>query len=338
MLSRVAEALYWAGRYTERAENTARFIDVNLHMSLDSPIAFSDQWEPLVAITGGRKGFASRYDEPTRENVIQFLTSDLENPSSIASCVHQARENARSVREVISSDVWEQINRFYLLVSNRNSPRRALVDSANFFNEIRLLAQLVWGVVDNTMSHGEAWHFYRLGRLLERSDNTSRLIDVKYFLLLPTTEDVGGAVDEMQWSILLRSASAFEMYRQRYGPIEPDNVVDFLLLSTEFPRAIFFSLMRAEQSLQAISGSRPGTFRNNADQRLGRLRSELAYTQVYDIIASGMHEFLDGFQSKLNAVSLAIAETFFSMEPVGISVNGTRGKRRSDVLSGDKGQ
>jgi len=336
MLSRVADSLYWTARYIERAENTARFIDVNLQMSLDAPITFSEQWEPLIAITGDKEAFSRRYDKATRESVIRFLTIDRENPNSIVSAVMKARENARSVREVISSDVWEQINAFYLLVSSANAERLALNDSYNFFADIKRFSHLTAGVADNTMSHGEAWNFMQLGRMIERADNTSRLLDVKYFLLLPSAEDVGSAIDEMQWSILLRSATALEMYRRRHGTITPANVIDFLLLDTEFPRAILFCLLMAEQSLHAVSGTRPGTFSNLAERRLGQMRSELAYSQVSEIIAGGLHEFLDSFQAQLNAAGEAISATFFALQSEGLSRN--NGGLSRDLLFGDQSQ
>jgi uncharacterized alpha-E superfamily protein len=337
MLSRVANAIYWTGRYIERAENTARFIDVNLQMSLDAPISFSEQWQPLIDITGDRDGFFSRHDAATRENVLQFLTLDRDNPSSIVSCLTQARENARSVREVISSEVWEQINRFYLAVTARTAARRSLVESNQFFGEVKLLSHLIAGVADNTMSHGEAWHFLRLGRMLERADSTSRLLDVKYFLLLPSAEQVGGAIDEMQWSIVLGSASALEMYRKRFGQISPDHVVDFLLLDNEFPRSILFCLLCAEESLHAISGAPAGTYRNRSEQWLGLLTAELAYANVYDIIAAGLHQFLDSFQGQLNKVGYAIRETFFDIQAIGTVRSEAGGNGRRDVLSGNQG-
>jgi uncharacterized alpha-E superfamily protein len=306
-------------------------------MSLDAPITFSDQWQPVVTITGDLEPFVQKYGQATRESAIQFLASDLDNPNSIVSCVTKARENARSVREVISSETWGQINRFYLLVSNRTASQRALSFSYEFFSDVKLLSQTIAGVADQTMSHGQAWHFLQLGRMLERADNMTRLLDVKYFLLLPSLEHVGGAVDEMQWSILLRSATAFEMYRKQYGRISPERVVEFLLLDKEFPRAVLFCLLAAEQSLHSITGSPLGAYRNVAEQRLGRLSAELAYTQVYDIIASGLHEFLDGFQSKLNDAGRAIAETFFSLHAPAAPVP-ERGRLFGDVLFGDQSQ
>ena len=166
MLSRVADSLYWMARYIERAENTARFIDVNLQMSLDAPITFSEQWEPLIRITGDMEGFRELYPQATRQNVIRFLTLDRDNPNSIVSSVMSARENARSVREAVSSDVWEQVNAFYLLVSGAGAERSAMTDSYHFFNDIKRFSHLTAGVADNTMSHDEAWHFFRLGRMI----------------------------------------------------------------------------------------------------------------------------------------------------------------------------
>jgi len=336
MLSRVADSLYWMARYIERAENTARFVDVNLQMSLDAPITFSEQWEPLIAITGDLRQFHERFQDASRENVIRFLTLDRDNPNSIVSAVMSARENARSVREVISSDVWEQVNAFFLAVSQAGAERAAMSDSYRFFADIKRFSHLTAGVADNTMSHDEAWNFIHLGRMLERADNTSRLLDVKYFLLLPSAEDVGGAIDEMQWSILLRSATALEMYRRKHGTIAPANVIDFLLLDTEFPRAILYCLMQAEQALHAISGTRQGTFSNRAERRLGQLRSELAYSHVEEIIKSGLHEFLDNLQSQLIAVGQAVAETFFTLQFDGAQ-RPTEGATR-DLLSGNQSQ
>ena len=166
------------------------------------------------------------------------------------------------------------------------------------------------------MTHGEAWHFCQLGRMLERADKTSRILDVKYFILLPKLADVGTPFDDIQWLALLRSASALEMYRQRHGRILPVNVVKFLVLDREFPRAVLHCLTRANESLHAISGTYTGSFCNPAEQRLGQLRAELAYTQAEEVIASGLHEFVDDLQRRLNLVGDAIHECFFAMRPL----------------------
>jgi uncharacterized alpha-E superfamily protein len=164
------------------------------------------------------------------------------------------------------------------------------------------------------MTHGEAWHFSRLGRLLERADKTSRILDVKYYMLLRSAADVGTPFDDIQWAAVLRSASAFEMYRKRHGRLTPRGVVEFLLMDREFPRAIHFCLLAARDSLHAISGTPLGTFRHPPEKLLGQLCSDLAYTAVDEIIAQGLHEYLDEFQTRLNRLGAGILDTFFAMK------------------------
>ena len=204
MLSRVAESVYWMSRYVERAENVSRFIDVNLNLTLDLGTAGGSQWAPLVYTTGDHQQFLDRYHDFTQEKVIQFLTFDEKNPNSILSCLRAARENARTVREVISSAMWEEINKFYLMVSAAAVEQNKPSSPFDFFNQIKLSSHMLQGVTDATMSHGEAWHFARIGRLLERADKTSRILDVKYFVLLPNVADVGTPLDSIQWAALLK--------------------------------------------------------------------------------------------------------------------------------------
>jgi uncharacterized alpha-E superfamily protein len=177
-------------------------------------------------------------------------------------------------------------------------------------------SHLFHGILDATMSHGRGWHFANLGRLLERADKTSRILDVKYFTLLPTVHDVGTTIDDLQWSAVLRSVSGFEMFRKRYHGITVDRVIEFLILDPAFPRAIRYCIANADQSLHEISGSPLGSFRNSAEQRLGRLKAELAYTDVRSIAQMGLHQFVDGLQRTLNEVGGAVHDTFFAMRPV----------------------
>jgi uncharacterized alpha-E superfamily protein len=316
MLSRVADSIYWMSRYVERAENVARFISVNLNLSLDMPGQAGQQWWPLVVITGDEAEFQKRYSATTKENVVRFLTFDDDNPNSILSCLRAARENARGVREIISAEMWEHINKFYLMVRDGNILEQVLDNPYGFFDLVNVSGQQFLGVTDATMTHGEAWHFCQLGRMLERADKTSRILDVKYFILLPRPTDVGTPFDDVQWLALLRSASALEMYRQRHGRISPVNVVNFLVLDREFPRAVLHCLTRANESLHAISGTFTGGYSNAAERRLGQLRAELAYTQAEDVISSGLHEFVDNLQQRLNFVGDAICDSFFAMRPL----------------------
>jgi len=314
MLSRVADSIYWMSRYVERAESLARFVDVTHHMSLDLPPGSEQQWGALIYASGDHEYFKEHYGEPTRDNVIRMLTFDSNYAGSILSCVQAARENARSIRESIASEMWEQLNQFYITV--RDAAKAGSLDSPNeFFQYIKSSSHLFVGITVATFSQGEAWHFARLGRVLERADKTSRILDVKYFTLLPSVHDVGTPIDDLQWSAVLRSVSGFEMYRKRHHGITPKRVVGFLVLDRLFPRAIMHCVGTANRSLHVISGSPEGTFWNIADKRLGQLYSELAYSTVDEIIAIGLHEFLDSLQTRLNAVGDGVTESFIAMEP-----------------------
>jgi uncharacterized alpha-E superfamily protein len=311
MLSRVADSICWMSRYIERAENVSRFVDVNLNLMLDFPGGSGQQWKPLVDISGDTDDFAERYGDATERSVIRFLTFDTKNPNSILSCVRTARENARSVREIISSSMWEHLNQSYLMLTAA-ARRGEIRDPHELFSSVRTASHTFIGVTDATMTHNEAWHFCRLGRQLERADKTSRILDVKYFLLLPKVDDIGTTVDDVQWAAVLRSASAFEMYHKRHGRIAPSRIVEFLLLDYDFPRAIHHSLKAARESVHAITGTPAAMFRSPVEQLLGLLCSELAYAQVDEIIATGLHEYLDGLQTKMNQIGAHIQDTFFS--------------------------
>lgn len=315
MLSRVADSIYWINRYVERAENVARFVDVNLNLLLDAPLGMEQQWEPIVITTGDQEFFRQRYGEATAENILQFLTFDREYPNSIISCLRSARENARSVREVISSEMWEQVNDFYLMVNEAADGGR-LSELQHFFPQVKMASHLFAGVMDATMTHNEGWHFGQLGRLLERADKTGRILDVKYYILLPAVTDVGSPLDDLQWIALLKSASAYEMYRKRQYRITPRGVTEFLILNREFPRSILFCLLQAERSLHEISGTAPGTWRTDSDRALGRLRSELDYLTIDEVTQQGLHEFLDNLQVRLNDVGDRIFSDFFTLEAV----------------------
>ena len=312
MLSRVADSVYWLSRYVERAENVARFIDVNYNLTLGDSDSLASQWSPLVYTTGDHAGFEELYDEPTRENVLQFLSFDEDNPNSIISCVAAARENARTIREVISAVVWEQLNKFYFMVRSAAQFSQTLEQPQEFCERVRVASHTLVGASDVTMSHGEAWHFARVGRLIERADKTSRIVDVQYFILLPDSRDVGSALDVVRWSALLKSASALAMYRRQHGKIVPEQVADFLILDRNFPRSMHFCLMKAQESLRQITGSSAGTFSNLAEQRTGRLCANMNYTSIRDIIQQGLHEYIDDFQSQLNSVGIAIRDDFFT--------------------------
>lgn len=315
MLSRVADSIYWLNRYIERAENLARFVDVNLNLMLDLPINLAQQWQPLVITTGDSNFFQEHYGEANAENVIQFLTFDPHYPNSILSVLRVARENARSIREIISSEMWEEVNNFYLMVKDADSVKH-LDMLPDFFAQVKLASHRFAGVMDATMTHNEGWHFGQIGRLLERADKTARILDVKYFILLPSAQWVGTPLDQLQWMALLKSASAYEMYRKQEHRIHPAAVAAFLILNRHFPRSIYFSLSQAEKSLYDVTQTPIGTWSNPPERAIGRLCAQLGYLVIEDVIENGMHEFLDQMQGSINQVSNEIAATFFNADPI----------------------
>jgi uncharacterized alpha-E superfamily protein len=213
--------------------------------------------------------------------------------------------------------MWEQINRFYFAIQNgARSAMRGFEPGPDFFSEVTTASHLFLGTLYATMSHNEGWHFCRLGRLIERADKTSRILDTKYYLLLPSVDAVGTPYDDIMWAAVLRSTSAFEMYRKRFQQISPDRIVEFLVLDREFPRAIHYCMISAQASLHIITGSPVGTFANSAEQHLGRVCADLNYIQVREIISRGLHEFLDNIQVRLNLVGDAIHNSFFALQTI----------------------
>lgn len=316
MLSRVADAIYWMSRYLERAENIARILDVNWHLTLDAPGATPEQWTPLVRAMGDWDLFVEKGFPQDRSGVLRFLAFDSASPNSIVSCLAHARDNARTIREIIPTEMWEQINTFYHLCrSAAGDGEKILANPFPFCDEVKRRDLTISGIAGDAMSHDEAWDFFRLGKLLERADKTSRILDVKYFILLPHPTDVGSNLDYVQWAALLKAISALEAYRRRHGRIQPDRIVEFLLLDHDFPRSVLCCLTKAQECLHAITGTRLGYFSNPAEKRLGHLCSDLAYSSVDEVFVGGLHEFTDNLQTRMNKVDEAFYATFFSIFP-----------------------
>jgi uncharacterized alpha-E superfamily protein len=326
MLSRSAEAVYWMSRYAERAENVARFLDVSLQVMLDFPDTRSNPWAAVVAAAGDEEGFATRYGPATRDSVVRFLTVDAGSPYSILSCLQRARDNARSIREAISSEMWEQINKWYLLVRDFAASPAVIDDPHELLAAVKEASHLFVGVTYLTMTHGEGWHFGRLGRLLERADQTSRIVDAKESLIHARPPDAGAGLDGIDLSALLRSVSALEMYRKRYGRIEHTQVIAFLILDRWFPRSIRHCLEKGQESLCAVAGTPSEGASTRPERLLGRLAAEYEYAVTEEILEAGLHEHLDTLQSKLNHVGAAIFDTFFATraEPVAVEEEQTR--------------
>lgn len=329
MLSRVADAIYWASRYVERAENVARFIDVSLNLMLESSAHGESDWLSLVLTSGDQEFFEKKYGKASAESVAQFLTFDEEYPNSILSSVSRARENARSVRDVISREMWQELNEFYLMVLQTAGPKVPPEDLIDFCARVKRAGIYFEGVTNATLSRGEAFHFAHLGRMLERADKTSRILDVKYFLLTPgataspsayqsqsqsqspPSQAQNGHGDQIGWTTLLNSTSALQMYRQIWHVTTPAAVAQFLLLDRHFPRSILACVRGAQESLHSISGTPLGSFENESERVLGRLRSELDYARIDEIMEHGLHQYIDGLQGQLNGASTALQSQFF---------------------------
>jgi len=316
MLSRVANSIYWMCRYIERAENVARFISVNLHLLLDMSSEEAEHWKPIVLTTGDQEIFEKTNPEYSQAEVIRFLTFDRDYPNSIIRCLGAARENGRSIREIISSEMWEHLNNFYLELTSNRSVVMALEDPHRFFKIIQMRSHLFTGLMDSTMSHGEAWNFARIGMMMERADKTSRILDVKYFMLLPQVSLVNAPIDHIQWMAVLKSASAFEMFRKQHLHITPNEVADFLIFDTQFPRSIRHCINKANICLHRITGTPSGAAVNLVEKKLGRIQADIEYTDINEVIDIGLHEYLDRLQSKLNDVGEAIGTTFFNLKPI----------------------
>lgn len=310
MLSRVASSIYWMARYVERAENLARFIDVTQNTILDH--AVSEQWEPLVMTTGDDAYFKEHYGEFTSENVRYFLTFDRNYPSSIISSLSFARENARTVREAISSEAWESLNSFYLYVKRAVS-QESTDDPYELYNEVKRFSHLFSGIFDGTMSRDKGWYFANIGRFLERADKTSRILDVKYFTLLPSISAVGTTPDDLLWSAVLRSVSGFEMFRKRYHTLTIERVIDFLILDHRFPRAITYCIQTVAGSLGRVGGPVDAD-QNEALIKIQGLLERLNGSSNHGIVNNGVHEFIDCLQLELNSLGESIAATYFASQ------------------------
>ncbi len=315
MLSRVANSLYWLGRYVERAENYARFIEVNFNLSLDLPPGVDEQWAPLIAATGDQQVYEEGHDTYVRTEAIYFLAFDEENPNSIYSSIAKARENARMVRENLTKETWEKLNEVYLTMKDglRDEVWKH-ENPSDFIRGIKYGVQLLYGIADNSVARTEGWYWVNLGQFLERADKTSRVLDVKYHYILPSPDDVGSPLDDLHWVALLKSVSGYNTYRRFYGNISPTGLVDFLVLDTRFPRSIYFCLTEAENCLHHISGSSQKGFSNKAEKRMGELRSQLEYDDISDVVQHGLHEYLDNLQIKLNTISDEIYDCFFRIK------------------------
>ncbi|HEX5221762.1 MAG TPA: alpha-E domain-containing protein [Verrucomicrobiae bacterium] len=316
MLSRVANSLYWMARYIERAENIARIVDVNIQLLLDlrnlDEKRLAEHWLPLVQTTGDEKQFFELHKKATAQNVTEFLVFQMENANSIISSVCNARENARMVRDQITVELWEELNRLYWFVKT-NQARTVWQDSpSEFFQHIKAGSLHIIGLTSATLIHNEGWWFAQVGSFIERADKTSRILDLRYDSLpekgVPKTVS---QEDALEWSAILRSCSAWDAYKTIHGAeVSPRLVAEFLLLNEDFPRSVRFCLSELNNALRRISGVAEGKFCNDAEKLAGRLVAELQFSTIDEIFDAGLHAYLDRLQSKLNDIGMALFNAY----------------------------
>ena len=314
MLSRTADHLYWMARYIERAENMARVLDVTYSMSLVPNAAQSEAalWLPALEISGNVESYERDYEAANAADVIHYLALDIDNPSSIYNALRNARENARAVRVAMTSETWENINALWLEFDQFRGTNLSEGGLREFCDWVKARSHLFRGVCFGTMLRDDAFSFVRLGTFIERADNTARLLDVKYHLLLPDEEEVGGAVDYYEWSAVLRSVSAFQAYQKIFSDtIEPWRVAELLVLRRDMPRSLHACLDEITPILEQLSGSRQTECRRLA----GELHAKLRFGKMQDIFQRGLHEFLSDFVDSNNLLGAEIQRAFLSINP-----------------------
>ena len=314
MLSRVAHSLYWMSRYIERAENIARLLEVNLQFLLDfqryDDAHLKEHWGSILASSGDEELFAKLYSTADSRTVTEFFSFDVRNPNSILGCVFAARENARMIRDQISLEMWETINELYLYLKARSTTDLWVSGPYEFFQDVKRSSHLFQGLTNSTYSRSEGFEFIQFAKYIERANKTTRILDVKYHIFLPSASDVGGALDTAQWQAVLRSASALEAYRRFYvREILPWKAAEFLIFSDSFPRSMHFCVAQIDEFLRRIlaeTGSRP---RTEAARASRRLLANLQSLTIDEVLRDGLHEFLAEISETLDRISEEVVQT-----------------------------
>ncbi len=313
MLSRTADHLFWMSRYTERAENTARMLNVVHETALlpQSAERAQEGWLGMLSISELIPAYTARHGTVTRDGVLHFMVRDGSNPSSILSCLRAARENARAVRGTLTSEVWETQNQTWLEVNRMLAEGAFERDPGQFFEWVKYRSHLSRGVTLGTMLQDEAFHFLRLGTFLERADNTARLLDVKFHAVESEFHGLAPAreheADFYQWSAVLRSVSAFEVYRKVYrDAISPERVAELLILRRDMPRSLHASLREVVDNLAQVSNDHSA----ETQRRAGRLLADLQYGRIDEILATGLHAFLTQFLDRVNDLGAGVSRDF----------------------------
>jgi uncharacterized alpha-E superfamily protein len=315
MLSRIADSLFWLARYMERAEDTARILDVNYHMLLEESDKFYRlRWDPLLVMAGEEPRFRTLYEEANAHTVFEFLAFRQDNPNSIVQCISKARENARTIRDRLSREMWEDINGLYHAVSAFDPQQEITGGPHRFCDVVKFGSHRFHGVADATLPHDEGWRFLQLGCYLERAEMTARLVDVQYQHLLDAPQQLGQP-DNHQWMAVLKSVGAYEAYRRKYySQILPQQVAEMLILHPHHPRSIHFSINEVQFALRALSGTAPGSYSNEAERLAGKVLESLRYDKIEEIFNRGLHAYLNELLESCLAIGENIARSYFSYE------------------------
>jgi uncharacterized alpha-E superfamily protein len=314
LLARYADSIFWLARYVERAENLARILDVNETFSRDS--RGGQNWRSIVQLNSDEEHFSASHDAPAAHSVVNFYVIDGDNPTSIVSTIRYARENARTLRPLISTEMWVQLNVFYNRLTELGAEDLAPGNLAALFAMIKEACQTHTGITEGTFFRDQGWYFYQIGRYIERADQTTRLLDIKYHLLLPSVADVGSPVDVSQWNALLRSAAGYHAYRRLHAAsTTPARVAGFMLLNNAFPRSVHHCVREVGRLLGEVKSHHGLRNGNDAAEELDRLQAVLGTFEISAILRSGLHEFLDSIQRQLMAVTRELSIAFFGYTP-----------------------
>lgn len=316
MLSRTAANLFWMGRYLERAETAARLLDVGERITLlpNTPEGYRNEWESLLRASGAQTAFAERYGaEINQDNIVSWLFFDQDNPSSVVTCIERAREGGRIVRTALTSQVWDALNTAYQELRTLTRRPRATLDTAMLTDFTTRHGSTVRGAINATQLRNDGWHFINLGYSLERADATARLLDVKYFVLLPRVEFVGSGLDNYQWQVILRALSAHRAFHWAYGgDVTAAKVADFLILNGESPRSLLTSLHEAVWHLDGLVKRYGATVQGTASVKARQTLDSLVARDIEAIFDEGLHEFLSWFINEVAGVSSAVHEDYLS--------------------------
>lgn len=313
LLARYAEASFWLARYMERAENLARLIDVNETFARDARGARN--WKSVVNLYADGDAFFAKHDDATARAVLQFYLLDRDNPNSVIASIRAARENARTLRPLISTEMWTQMNVFYNRVQALTDADIALPKVSRLCSEIKEACQAHAGIVEGTFFRDEGWFIYHIGKYLERADQTTRLLDIKYHTLLPSVADVGSPLDISQWNALLRSAAGYHAFRRTHSRgLRPTDVAGFLVFNDQFPRSIATCLRHVATLLERLRRRYELSGGGQAATRLDQVHDVLSERSIDDLVATGLHEFLDQLQSLISSIAGDLGQDFFGYQ------------------------